>query len=118
MDDTNNIIVTKDISTIQPYVDNYFKLLENFYHLNKLKINPEKSQIMIVCKPTYREGVKNIVINTDIKVINQVQKLKALGMYFTSGLSSCVNVNNIVSKINFHLSLLKNSLDLLKGEQN
>ena len=107
VDDTNNIIVTKEYQNIQPYVDKYFKLLENFYHLNKLKINPEKSRIMIVCKPKFRECVKDIVINTDLKVIKQVNKLKALGMYFTSGLSSCANVNNIVSKINYRLSVLR-----------
>ena len=57
---------------LQPYIDNYFKLIENFYQINKLNINHEKCKIMIVCKATKREETSNIVINTEIKVIEQV----------------------------------------------
>ena len=62
---------------------------------------------MIVCKPIHRENVKNIVINTEVKVIKQVQKIKALGMFFTSGLSNYANVQNIISKVNFRLTMLR-----------
>ena len=107
MDDTNNVISSDDTASLQPYIDKYFKLLENFYHINKLKINPEKSRIMIVCRPAYRGESSNIVINTELKVIKQVQKLKALGMFITSGLSNHANINHIISKVNYRLSILK-----------
>ena len=44
VDDTNNIISSKESKYIQPYIDGYFKLIENFYEINKLKIYPEKKQ--------------------------------------------------------------------------
>ena len=61
VDDTNNIISSKESKYIQPYIDGYFKLIENFYEINKLKINPEKSKIMVVCKAARRYEVRNIV---------------------------------------------------------
>ena len=38
VDDSNNIISTENIDEIQPYINNYIKLIESFYNINKLKI--------------------------------------------------------------------------------
>ena len=42
VDDSNNIITSNDSNGIELYINKYFKLLESFYNLNKLKINPDK----------------------------------------------------------------------------
>ena len=68
-DNTNNVIATNNIANIQPYIDSYFILIENFYQINKLIINPEKSKIMIVCKAAERNETLKIVINTRKRVI-------------------------------------------------
>ena len=54
MDDSNNIITTSSSEDIEQYINKYFKLIEEFYNINKLKINPDKSKLMIVCKVVYR----------------------------------------------------------------
>ena len=107
VDDSNNIITTNSSDDIEAYINKYFKLVENFYNINKLKINPDKSKLMIVCKPTYRSSTNSIVLQTSQVVIEQVQKVKALGMYISSGLTNHANVSNIISKVNFRLSVLR-----------
>ena len=42
VDDSNNIITSNDNVGLELYINKYFKLLESFYNLNKLKINPDK----------------------------------------------------------------------------
>ena len=56
------------------------------------------------------------MINSENKVIQQVQKLKSLGMYLTSGLANYANINSIVSKVNYRLSLLKVIFKFAKKE--
>ena len=47
VDDSNNIIITDNIDEIQPYINNYIKLIKSFYNINKLKINRDKSKVII-----------------------------------------------------------------------
>ena len=59
-------------------------------------------------KGAYRCSATNsIVLRTSQVVIEQVQKVKALGMYISSGLTNHANVSNIISKVNFRLSVLR-----------
>ena len=105
--DTSNIISSKETKNIQPYIDKYFKQIDNFYDKNKLKIKPEKSKIMVVCKASRRFKARNLVINIIKNIIEQVQKLKTLWMFIILGLSNHANMNYDISKVNNRLSLLK-----------
>ena len=67
-----------------------------------MKINPYKSKVMIVCKAIYRNVNNNISLVTNDHEIKQIHKIKALSMYFTSGLSNHANVK----KHNFKGKLL------------
>merc|ERR1712240_747463 len=49
VDDSTNLIMTKDPKTLQTYLNNFYLLLQNVYNTNKLIINQEKIEIMIVC---------------------------------------------------------------------
>ena len=42
VDDSSNLVSSKNAKTLQLYMNDYFKLLEEFYNINKLVINPEK----------------------------------------------------------------------------
>ena len=61
---------------------------------------------MVICKAKYRNFTNSIVLQTRDLTIEQVHKIKALGMYFTSNLSNLANINNIVSKVNFRRNVL------------
>ena len=101
VDDSNNVITSNDSTNISEYINKYFKLIEGYYNLNKLKLNPNKSKIMISCKPSLWLSVNNITLNTSDYIIEQVPKIKALNIFFTSGLSNIANINYIISKENY-----------------
>ena len=62
---------------------------------------------MITCKPQLRESVKNIKLTTNDYTVEQVNKVKGLGIFITSGLSNIAMTNNIISKVNYRLSILR-----------
>ena len=51
---------------------------------------------MIISKVKYRNDTDSIVLQTRDLAIEQVHKIKALGIYFTSNLSNLANINNFV----------------------
>ena len=51
VDDSSNLISTANANHLNIYVDKYFNILEQFYNLNKLTLNSDKTKSMIVCKP-------------------------------------------------------------------
>merc|ERR1712115_533391 len=77
------------------------------YTINRLKLNPDKSRVMVVCRPNRREETKNFVMRAGEYIIEQKDKIKVLGVYFTSGLSNHVNISNIISKVNFRLNTMR-----------
>ena len=62
VDDTNNIICGNNMEDLENYSNAYFKLIECFYGINRLKLNPDKSRLMVVCRPNRREETKNLVL--------------------------------------------------------
>ena len=62
---------------------------------------------MITCKPQLRNSINNIQLTTTDYTVQQVTKVKALGIFITSGLSNIAMTNNIISKVNYRLSILK-----------
>merc|ERR1711895_142861 len=103
VDDTNNIIYGDNINEIEKYTNAYFKLIECFYTINKLKLNPDKTRLMVVCRLNRRDEVKNFVLKAGDYIIEQKDKIKVLGIFFTSGLTNHVNISNIISKVNFRM---------------
>ena len=62
---------------------------------------------MIACKPIHRESVSNIKLTTTDFIVEQVNKVKALDIFITSGLTNHAMTNNIISKVNYRLSILR-----------
>ena len=104
VDDSTSTISSKTIAKLQTYLNNYYKLLESYYNINFLKINPDKTKFIITCKPSHRQTTKDIQAGKYI--ITQSDKLKILGIYITSGLDQTPNVNNIISKVNHRINIL------------
>merc|ERR1712175_31574 len=111
VDDTNNIIYGNNIEEIEKYTNAYFKLIECFYSINKLKLNPDKTRLMVVCRQNKRDEVKNFVLKAGDYIIEQRDKIKVLGIYFTSGLTNHVNISNIISKVNFRMYTMKEAFN-------
>ena len=62
---------------------------------------------MIICKPLLRHYTTDMVLKTTNYTIEQSKKVKVLGVYITSGLSNDATVNDMISKINFRLHLIR-----------
>merc|ERR1712115_299721 len=107
VDDTNNVIFGNNAAEIEKYSNGYFKLIEGFYTINRLKLNPDKTRLMVICRPNKREDVKNFVLKAGEYLIEQKEKIKVLGVYFTSGLSNHANILNIISKVNYRMYTMR-----------
>ena len=54
-------------------------VLKYFYHQNKLLLNPEKTNIMIIAKPAIRSEAEDIRINTEKEEVYPKKTIKILG---------------------------------------
>ena len=106
VDDSSNIIHSKNIEYLQIYMDHFFTLLENFYNINKLTLNSDKSKLIIICKNKFREATKNITLRASGYIIKQSNKIKILGIFITNGLSNEATISNIVSKVNYRMNVV------------
>merc|ERR1712240_665009 len=92
---------------IEKYSNAYFRLIESFYDINRLKLNPDKSRLMVVCRPNRRGEIRNFVLKAGDYIIEQKDKIKVLGVLFTSGLSTHANISNIISKVNYRMYTMR-----------
>ena len=58
--DSTKIIACTNSSDLQKYINIYFSILEEFYNINKLLINSDKSKLLIITKPAQRYLSNNI----------------------------------------------------------
>merc|ERR1712115_632175 len=75
VDDSTNIISPFNSTEIQNYINNFYSLHEAVYNINKLIINKDKTELMIVCKNRFRKITKNIQMYTSGYKVNQVFKV-------------------------------------------
>ena len=95
MDDFTNVIAANNIHDLQHYINTYFKVLEEYYNLNKLSINAHKSKLLIILKPSIRHLTNNIKLQANRYVIEQSHKIKVLGIFISSGFNNITVVNLI-----------------------
>ena len=62
---------------------------------------------MVICKPNLRPNTNTVQLNTANYTIEQTKKVKILGIYVTSGLCNNATINDIISKVNYRLNILK-----------
>ena len=76
--------------------------------MNKLQINPDKTNLVISCKNKLRQYCKNVSFWADTYEIKQKEKIKILGAYIQFNLSYDSHINYIVSKMSNRLNQLNN----------
>ena len=100
VDDLTNIISTNNSTDMQNYINKFYSLLEAVYNINKLIINKDKTELMIVCKNCFRKTTKNIQMYASGYKVNQVPKVKILGHIIQSNLRNDKQINKTISNIN------------------
>ena len=79
VDDNTNIISGKDYNKINSYLNDFYLLLQKFYNSNKLKINPDKTEMLVTCKQRLRTNADKITFNADGYTVNQNDHVRVLG---------------------------------------
>ena len=103
VDDSTNIISTNNVEDIQQYINKFYELLEAVYNINKLKINNEKMELMIICKNKFRKATKHIQITASGYKVKQVTMIKILGYTMQNNLNHDKHIAQITSNINNRL---------------
>ena len=86
VDDSTNVIAFNDHTQIQSYLSNYYTLIHNYYNINKLKINADKTQLLMVYKAKHIENFKNFYFYANNFKIKPKKVIKILGFLFKRGL--------------------------------
>ena len=106
VDDSSNIVSSNNTTQLQLYINKFFKVLEGFYNMNKLLLNADKTKLLITCKPKYRNSTAHITLQANQYTIQRSSKIKVLAIYIISGLTNTATINNVISKVNYRLSVL------------
>ena len=85
----------------------FFIIVESFYNANKLALNSEKSRLLVSCKGVYRNKSDSIILVTNKNIVRQCTKMRVLGYIFSNSLDNQPYINEIILKVNFCLSILK-----------
>ena len=84
-------------------MDKFYKLLEAVYNINKLKINKDKTELLIICKPKFRKDTKNIQMMASGHKVKQVNKAKILGYTLSNNLNHDKHISTLTANINNRL---------------
>ena len=88
---------------MEPYLNQYFLLLKIFYNLNKLKINDDKTNLILLNNPRHDNEVKDTKITTDTDVIKPKEKFTILGWVINRRLDYSDHLNSVSQKIHHRI---------------
>ena len=66
---------------IQEYIDALFAVLKEFHMISKLKLNEEKTMLLITSQPKHREAYEDVVITEEGRdyIVKPKSQVKVLG---------------------------------------
>ena len=117
VDDSNSIIVFKDPTNANYYIHRYFQTLKIYYNLMKLKINADKTGILVIGRPCldiYRDDIR---IEDGPDIIKPKPQIRILGWYLNFRLSYDTTVNQTVSIVNHRLQKLREISSFMTEKQ-
>ena len=111
VDDSNNTIIFDKAEDAQKYVDIFIEILKEYYNIQKLKINEDKTMIFITSQPKHKQIYKTLEIKDEEKdySIKPQSQIKVLGFIINERGSGDAQVNAIVSQITHMLHIASKS---------
>ena len=111
VDDSNNCIIFEDPSEVDEYLDNFFKVLTAYYNLSKLKLNEDKTALMISSKPKHREEYKDVTIKTneDEDDVKQQKQVKILGFLTNQRGNNDSQISKVISEVSHMFNIANKS---------
>lgn len=106
VDDSTNLITHKNAHNLTLYLTDFYTLLHAFYTINKLKINADKTELLVTCKPSLRHCAKTVTMHAHNHIIEQKDKTKILGKVVSNTLQHKEHINTIISTVNNRIHTL------------
>ena len=113
-DDTTIYYSSKNISHIFDKINNDLNSLEDWFKANKLSLNISKTHYMIF--PWQLTKHENLSLKINNEIINQVNKVKFLGMIIDENLTWQEHINYCSNKMSSGLYAINSSKHLLTRE--
>merc|ERR1712240_982285 len=107
VDDSTNLIITKDPTKLQTYLNAFYILLQKVYNTNKLIINQQKTELMLICNNRNRKITRGIQMYAGKYRVKQVDTVKVLGYKIQSNLHNDAQVNKTIADINHRIFSMK-----------
>ena len=111
-DDTTLYITNHNISQIKKCLKQDLRLLQDWFHANKLTLNLSKTQCLLF---KARKGCPSITLNVNITLIEQQKEAKFLGLILDDDLSWTPHINDRLNKIKRNMHMLVTSKNMLNN---
>merc|ERR1712112_195188 len=94
-------------SNIKSYLTKYYKLLHNYYNINMLKINSDKTKLMLGYNKKYKNELEHFYFfaNND-KIVNQ-KSLKILGFTLRCDNNMETQIGNLCANLHFRINNIR-----------
>ena len=103
-DDTTLYGNREDFASFETNVNSNLEILNNWFKINKLSLNPEKTKLMMFRK---KKQINPVVINFNNVQITEVSFFNFLGIVFNNKLTWTNHVSMIAGKISKIIYILK-----------
>ena len=114
---SNLFITLEDEEQINFYIERYMKILKIYYNIMRLKLNPKKTNILVVCKKRRRNKTEDIRIMDGTKEIKPKNQIRIYGWIMNYRMDITPIATKVISGVNRilnKLKTLKNFLSLLQ----
>ena len=113
VDDSNSIISFKDSTEMNYYLDRYMQVLKTYYNQMKLKINSEKTNIMIVSRNQRKAETTDLRYEDEKEVVIPKAQIRILGWIMNQRMSMNSNATIAISEVSRMLHNLRNLKHLM-----
>ena len=94
------MVTFKESEEINYYIDRYFKVLKFYYNEMKLKLNPEKTNILIVSRRNRRQETDDIFLMDGNETVVPKNQNRTLRWILNTRRCMEANANNAIHEVN------------------
>ena len=107
VDDSTAIFAFSDPGQIKAFLTNYYNLIKSFYNINKLKINSDKTNLLLTYKPKFKDHFKNFYFFADNDKIKPKNVIKILGTYIKNDLKMDSEIGKLTGQLHNRISAIR-----------
>ena len=107
VDDSTAIFAFSDPGQIKSFLTNYYNLIKSFYNINKLKINSDKTNLLLTHKPKLKEHFKNFFFMAENDKIKPKKVIKILGTYIKNDLKMDSEIGKLTGQLHNRISTIR-----------